>query len=331
MLLDIEHRLLFHYDAYISESVMELRVEPQSGPHQTVRSFYLAVGPPTQVGRHLDWNGNAVHHFGISDFHDRIEALVRSTVETHPAHPALESLTAPPQTEGLGPLLDFQAFGGPVLRSPRLEALAAELTFSPDAPLGRQLAELGALIHARFEYRPDVTDYLSTSDHVLEEGAGVCQDFAHLLLALLRLRGIAARYVSGYLHVDRQDEAPSQSHAWVEVYAPGGQWVGFDPTHDRVPNDRYVVVARGRHYDDVPPNRGIFRGDARETLEAGVHTASVTPKDVASVHREIGRIDVPVFREPPRGAAPKAHEQPESDQQQQQQQQQGPRETVERR
>ena len=67
MLVDIEHRLLFRYDAYISESVMELRVEPQSGPHQTVRSFYLAVGPPTQVARHLDWNGNAVHHFGIAE------------------------------------------------------------------------------------------------------------------------------------------------------------------------------------------------------------------------------------------------------------------------
>jgi len=331
MLLDIEHRLLFHYDAYISESVMELRVEPQSGPHQTVRSFYLAVGPPTQVARHLDWNGNAVHHFGITEFHDRIEALTRGTVETHPAHPALESLSAAPQTEGLGPLLDFQAFGGPVIQSPRLEALASQVTLPPDAPLGEQVAALGALIRDRFEYRTDVTSYRSTSDHVLEEGAGVCQDFAHLLLALLRRRGIASRYVSGYLHVDRQDAAPSQSHAWVEVYAPGGLWVGFDPTHDRVPNEQYVAVGRGRHYDDVPPNRGIFRGDARETLEAEVHTALVSPKDVASVHREIGRIDLPVFRELPRPAASEAHEQPGSDQQQQQQQQQGPLPTGERR
>lgn len=319
MLIDIEHRLLFRYDDYISESFMELRVEPQNDTHQSVQSFYLAVGPPTQVARYRDWNQNAVHHFGISDYHDRIEAFTRSTVETHPAHPELGSLREPPVREGLGPLLDFQQFGGPVLRSRRLEKLAAEISLPREAPLGQQIGQLGALIRDRFEYRTDVTDYRSTSDHVLEEGAGVCQDFAHLMLALLRWRGIAARYVSGYLHVDREDEAPSQSHAWVEVYAGDAGWVGFDPTHDQIPGETYVTVARGRHYDDVPPNRGIFRGNARERLEAAVVTNLTAPKDAASVHREIGRIDLPVFRELPRQAVADTRTQPGSDQQQQQQ------------
>jgi transglutaminase-like putative cysteine protease len=322
MLIDIEHRLLFRYDAYISESFMELRVEPQSDAHQSVLSFYLAVGPPTQVARYQDWNQNQVHHFGISDYHDRIEVFTRCSVETHPAHPDLASLREPVPRENLGPLLDFQGFGGPVLHSPRLERLASEISLPREAPLGEQIAQLGGLIRDRFEYRTDVTDYQSTSDHVLEEGAGVCQDFAHLMLALLRTRDIAARYVSGYLHVDRDDETPSQSHAWVEVYAGGAGWVGFDPTHDQIPGANYVAVARGRHYDDVPPNRGIFRGNAREQLEAEVVTRLTAPKDAASVHREIGRIDLPVFRELPRQAAADTRTQPGSDQQQQQQQQQ---------
>lgn len=311
----------FEYDAYIHQSMMELRVEPQTTAHQSLRSFYLAVGPPTRVFRYVDWNGNAVHHFGISDYHDRIEAIARSLVVTHPAHPEFASLREPPpEASGAGPLADFVAFGGPVARSEPLERLARELAAPPDAPIGAQVQAMGELLARRFRYRTGVTDYRSTSDHILEEGAGVCQDYAHLALGLLRLRGIPCRYVSGYLHVESGSEEPSQSHAWVEVHAGGGEWVAFDPTHARLVDEQYVSVAHGRHYDDVPPNRGIFRGAATESMRAEVHTEGAAEGEVAGLRSELGQIDVPVFREAPRPTRPDAAPPDPQDPQQQQQQ-----------
>ena len=323
MLIEIEHQLRFAYDGFIHESFMELRVEPVKDAHQSLRSFYLAVCPPTQVARYVDWNGNYVHHFGVTDYHDRIEILTRSAVATQPPPMTLvglRELPIPASASGPGPLLDFALFGGPVERSPELEDLVAQCPVDEGAPLGAQIACIGHHLFERFEYRQGVTDYRSTTRHILEEGGGVCQDFAHLMLAALRLRSIPCRYVGGYMHVDRGGDEPSQSHAWVEAHVPGHGWVGFDPTHDRLPDERYVAVARGRHYDDVPPNRGIYRGMAKETLEAEVETRVAPPKDVASLQDEIGQLDVPVFREQPRpGEHGSAAEAPGQQQQQQQQ------------
>jgi len=312
MLLQIEHDLRFHYDDWVRESFLELRMEPITTPHQGVRSFHLAVGPPTGVERYLDWNGNFVHHFGITDYHDRIEVRARALVETRPPGARLEAATERPDRRArLGPLLDFVTLGGPVQRSERLEALASELAVPPDAPLGEQVHSIGRLVRERLEYRPGVTHFASTTDHVLEQAAGVCQDFAHVALGLLRLRGIPSRYVSGYLHDEGRD-APSQSHAWIQVCSQASDWLGFDPTHDREPDERYVEVATGRHYDDVPPNRGLYRGGARESLEAAVRSSRASHEDNAALQQRIPRIEVPVFREVPLGsgsAAPVTEEQ----------------------
>ena len=181
---------------------------------------------------------------------------------------------------------------------PVLEILS-EIGVPATAPLGEQVLALGAYIAKRFEYRKNVTTYSSTTEDFLKIGGGVCQDFAHLMLGLLRLRGIPCRYVSGYLHVERKKKEPSQSHAWVELHAPSVGWVPFDPTHNRAVDERYVVVGHGRHYDDVPPNKGIYRGIARETLKAEVITEVVPPNSIATLREEIRHIDLPVFREVP--------------------------------
>ncbi len=319
LLLQVEHRMCIHYDDFVQQSWMELRVEPRTSPSQLVHSFYLAVGPAAQVAHYLDWNANIVHHFGVPDFHDRIEVLARSIVETRPPPVNLDALSAPPGSPG--PLLDFTLFGGPIERSDALRALERDLPVPVTAPLGEQIAAIGALLRERFRYESGITDVHSTSDHILEHGSGVCQDFAHLMLALLRLRAIPCRYVSGYLHVTPTDDEPSQSHAWVEVFSDDAGWVGFDPTHDRIPGEQYVDVARGRHYDDVPPNKGIYRGGASERLEVEVHTEPTTRPDVAALHAEIGMLDVPVYREAPTAAAQRDAEERETSGQQQQQQQ----------
>ena len=145
------------------------------------------------------------------------------------------------------------------------------------------------------------------------------------MLGLLRLRGIPARYVSGYLHVDRprvRGRDAAQSHAWVEFYSPTKGWVAFDPTHNQPVDERYIVVGYGRHYDDVPPNRGIYKGSASETMKAEVHTRLSTPKDVSMLHAEIQAIDVPVFREIPERRVERALTPTEDEIGQQQQQQQ---------
>ena len=114
-------------------------------------------------------------------------------------------------------------------------------------------------------------DHDSTTEDFLKIGGGVCQDFAHLMLALLRLRQVPCRYVSGYLHVERKKREPSQSHAWVEFHSPTAGWVPFDPAHNRPVDDRYVVAGHGRHYDDVPPNKGIPRHRQGDVEGRGRH------------------------------------------------------------
>jgi transglutaminase-like putative cysteine protease len=322
MLLEIEHRLAFEYDAYISESFMELRVQPKSTADQTVSSFVLSVGPPARVHRYLDWNDNVTHHFTITRFHDRIEISSRSLVSTHPAAPPIEAISVPTGVqEGPYPLLDFLAFGGPVHLTPALRAAHKAAAPARTGPLGEHVLALGRYLAGRFEYQKDVTKVDSTTEDFLKIGAGVCQDFAHLMLGLLRLSKIPCRYVSGYLHVDGARSAPSQSHAWIEFWAPSHGWIPFDPTHDRAVDERYVVVGHGRTYDDVPPNRGIFRGTAHEALRAEVLTQASAATPVPQFTVETRPIPLQTYREAPVRRPGRDTGLPAEEEQQQQQQQ----------
>ena len=299
MFLEIEHTLSLTYDSYIRESFLELRMQPKTTAAQTLQSFVLAVGPPTRISRYRDWNSNVVHHFTIVHFHDRIEVVARSAVSTHPGGPTLDRATdAGPSAEPPYPLLDFLAFDGPVRSSPALRRFSQGVPAPAGAALGEQVRACGRHIHERFAYRKHVTRYDSTTDDFLSVGAGVCQDFTHLMLGLLRLRAIPCRYVSGYLHVGGESEE-AQSHAWVEFHSPTQGWVPFDPTHNRPVDARYVVVAHGRHYDDVPPNKGIYRGNAEEALRTAVRTQESARKPISALHEEMEQIDVPVYHDIP--------------------------------
>jgi transglutaminase-like putative cysteine protease len=321
MLLDVEHRFAFEYDTFISESFMELRVQPKSTTDQTVSSFVLSVGPPARVHRYLDWNDNVTHHFTITRFHERIEVSSRSLVSTHPAAPPIAALTVPAAVhEGPYPLLDFLAFGGPVQLTPALRAAHKAAAPARTVPLGEHVLALGRFIAGRFEYRKDVTRVDSTTEDFLKLGAGVCQDFAHVMLGLLRLSRIPCRYVSGYLHVDGIRHEPSQSHAWIEFWAPSHGWIPYDPTHDRTLDEHYVVVGHGRSYDDVPPNRGIYRGAAREALRAEVHTQVSAAKPVSQLTTETRAIPLQTYREAPARRPGRDTGLPIEEEQQQQQQ-----------
>jgi transglutaminase-like putative cysteine protease len=300
MFLDVQHQLWLEYDEFIRESFIELRLQPKTTQTQAVASFVLAAGPPTRISRYRDWNDNIVHHFAVTHYHDRLEVQSRSLVETRLPPFALATIEdAMPLGALPHELEDWLFVDGPLRVGPRLTQFAAEVGVPARAPLGEQVRRISAVIAGAFEYRKNVTRYDSTTDEFLELRAGVCQDFTHLMLALLRLRGIPCRYVSGYLHVERSAAEPAQSHAWVEFSSPRAGWIPFDPTHDREIDERYVVVAHGRHYDDVPPNKGIYRGNARETLRAEVRTQVTAGKGTVDLHEEIRQIDLPVFHEPP--------------------------------
>ncbi len=151
-------------------------------------------------------------------------------------------------------------------------------------------------IYKAFEYQPGVTDADSPIDLALEAGRGVCQDFAHVMLAVCRAWGVPARYVSGYLFTDREagDRSdPDATHAWVEVFLPSYRWVGFDPTNNVMTGERHVAVAVGRDYSDVTPSRGVYKGDSESHLAVGV-----------SVRRARAAVAEPEFLRMPRPSAP---------------------------
>ena len=319
MLLAIEHRLRFDYSAFVRESHMEIRVEPRVLPHQSVHDFDLAIGPHAQPSRHEDWLGNALHWFSITDYRDRVEVACRSLVETSP--PPIDPMCLEGVVgDGAGDrsLWDFLQFGGPVLRSDRLVTLSEELNLASCHSIGEMIAKFADSLRSHIEYRPNVTHAHSTSDDALKAGAGVCQDLAHISLGLLRLHGVPCRYVSGYLHVENPSK-PSESHAWIEFWSAEHGWVPFDPTHGSSVGEQHVVVGYGRQYDDVPPNRGIFRGAAEESLAVEVHTKRVERRERHHASTPLV-MDVPVFPEAPDVLA--VHEQRGDEAAAQQQQQQ---------
>ena len=324
MLIDIEHQMRFDYTDFIRESQMEIRVEPWTTHLQSLHSFQLAVGPEAFVNRYTDWSNNWVHHLTIRHYHDQIEIVAKSLVETSTDHTSLSELGSMHAAAAEGPLLDFSRFCGPVERAPQLESISEALALTGGEPLGEVLEATGSIVHKHLEYRQGTTTWQSTVSDALEAEAGVCQDFAHVTLGLLRMREIPCRYVGGYLHGDQE---VAQGHAWIEVCAGEAGWVGYDPTHLSLPDERYVTVARGRHYDDVSPNRGVYRGQAKETFHSAVYSSLANSLDSVNLHRRVEGIDVPVYMElpPPSEISADSVEQQRSldtDEPQQQQQQQ---------
>ncbi|MEO6436884.1 MAG: transglutaminase family protein [Tepidisphaeraceae bacterium] len=299
MLLKITHTTDLTYSEPISESVMELRMLPRQEQDQRRLSFNLAIGPATAPSNYFDWLGNTVHAFTINDFHDRIKIVATSVVETE--RPSIDACnltdTWPARSDAANyQLYDFLQFGGPVDDSPALR----QLVDSIEPRDGMRLSDLGQRmldsINQKFTYRQGVTTSASPIRETLEHGWGVCQDFTHLMIGMARVLKIPARYVSGFLHPEAERfRGYTQTHAWVELYFPSTGWAGFDPANNCSISENFVKVAYGRDFRDVPPNKGIYRGNAQESIEAVVNSdllASV-PTDLTADRMQ--QINVPTF------------------------------------
>ena len=259
MRLRIEHVTTFTYDHPISEAYTEMRLRPLSSNGQHVVAFTLITEPHDEVLMHVDRFGNDVRHFDVIHPHQRLMVSATSEVLTPEA---LISDMAP-----LSPLDEFD-YLSPTDYAP----LTANIVHfaAAHAVLDDPAATALALMHALYDsirYEKGATDVTTTADEALDLGRGVCQDFSHIMLAACRSRGLPARYVSGYLFNNGHSAA---SHAWVDVHLAGSEWLSLDPTHDCAQSAEYVRVAIGRDYADVPPTRGIFKGNAKEKMDVRV-------------------------------------------------------------
>jgi len=277
MFYSIRHVTKFLYDSPISESVMEARVQPRSDGNQRCVQFRLTTTPGSRVLMYLDHDGNAVHHFAVPGRHARLtvtsDALVEcgspQLIPSELGSGSWDRLDALSASGEFWELLNPSPFARP---SERLDQFARELDWSRGTDPLATLRRLTTEIYDRFQYRPQSTRVDSPIDEALEARSGVCQDFAHVMIALVRQIGIPCRYVSGYLfHHDRTDRSSiGATHAWVEALLPDIGWVGFDPTNNRLAEDRHIRVAIGRDYSDVPPTKGVFKGVSAVRSELAV-------------------------------------------------------------
>ena len=280
MLLEIRHVTQFHYDEPVRESVMEIWMQPQKGARQRLVSFELELDPPAQLFSSADTFGNAVYHFDVPQPHERLTIQSRSAVETQAPAPLPDNLDMG-EWDRLrsdfvrGENFDFLRHHGFAVETDKLRAFMAEKNIESlraRDPL-TAVRELTRIISESFAYEAGVTHAESPIDHALEERRGVCQDFAHIMIAICRSWGIPARYVSGYLFTDRKagDRSdPDATHAWVEVFLPSTRWIGLDPTNNSEAGERHIAAALGRDYNDVPPSRGVYKGDAESELAVAV-------------------------------------------------------------
>jgi transglutaminase-like putative cysteine protease len=264
---------------------METRMHPRSDQNQRCLTFHLSVSPRCRVFGYRDHLANHVHHFDIPGQHGQLVIVAESLVEVEPAA-TIPAFLAPGAWEELDEIVQKGDFWEMLLPSefcestPMLDQLAADLNVCRrDDPL-MVLHQLNESIYRYFDYVPKSTKVDSPIDVALTSRKGVCQDFAHVMITLVRSKlRIPCRYVSGYLYHGQSDtdrSATSATHAWVEALVPQLGWVGFDPTNLLVAGDRHIRTAIGRDYADVPPTHGMFRGSAGSELTVAVR---VTPSE----------------------------------------------------
>jgi transglutaminase-like putative cysteine protease len=264
--------------------MMEVRMHPRSEGNQRCFVFQLSVNPRARIFGYTDSYGNLVHHFDLPSRHGQLTIITDALVniETQPSIPEVMEYGAWQELEDLVEKKDYWDMLMPshfARSSPELENLALEIGATERkrrSPLAF-LLDITAAVHRTFKYVKKSTAVNSPIEDALRSRQGVCQDFAHIMIALVRNARIPCRYVSGYLYHGGEDSHPSAdgaTHAWVEALLPGIGWVGFDPTTNRLADEKHIRTAIGRDYADVPPTMGMMKGKAETQLQVRVR---VTP------------------------------------------------------
>jgi transglutaminase-like putative cysteine protease len=309
MLLHLHHETRYCYSPAVENAHHVVHLQPVSSTAQTVLSHQLRIYPAPDHQRETpDVYGNQRTFFSLQRSHRKLNVSAHSVVQTHSA----AASNPPPDSpwEHARERYRYRAgsthdaawqfvFASPLAPNNSEFAEFASISFTPGRPIAEAAHHLMTRIHHEMEYDGDATDVNTPALDALRQRKGVCQDFAHIMVACCRALGLPARYVSGYMLTHPAPGTPrligcDASHAWASVYCPGpaaahdsptgapnphGQWLDFDPTNNRVPLDDYITLATGRDYLDVSPLRGVLHGGARHTLRVAV---TVTPMEHAA-------------------------------------------------
>ncbi|MHB1561956.1 MAG: transglutaminase family protein [Isosphaeraceae bacterium] len=275
MLLRVLHETKLSYTEPVSETVFEVRMAPPSDEDQTNLGYHLRTLPVAPVTIYRDGFGNRVDLFNILTPYRELVIRATSIVRMHRAEPAsarLERVLFEPDHDDFrtASTVEYLLPSPLVARTPELYEFVAALP-AREGSMAEVVAGLMQAVRSRLAYEKKVTTARTPVGEALRLGRGVCQDFSHLFLAACRGVGLPARYVSGYIHLPGE----VATHAWCQVWAGRAGWVDVDPTHGTYPDNDHVKIAIGRDYSDVPPNQGLWKGRARETIGVSVKVDAI--------------------------------------------------------
>ncbi len=289
----VVHLTEYAYDDVVNQSHGRAHLLPRDEAGQRVLARSVEITPEADESHdHVDFYGNRSTYFRLTRPHDSLTVTSTSRVEVDRAPLAWEAMDVARvgdrrhvelENEGVDLLASELVLPSPMV--PRVPVVAdyAAPVLPAGRPLGEALRDLLDRIDADFAYTSGATTVGTPLETLMAQRQGVCQDFAHLMICALRSAGVAARYVSGYLQTMPPPGQPrlvgaDASHAWVSALVPGLGWVDLDPTNHQLVDHRYIVVARGRDYSDVPPLKGvIFTKSEKSTMRVSVDVQPVTP------------------------------------------------------
>jgi transglutaminase-like putative cysteine protease len=270
--LRVVHSTGYAYKSPVTASFNEARLTPRSDARQNVILNRVETVPATRSYRYVDYWGTAVTAFDLHAPHTELEVTSSSVVETNRGAMPKEDASWE-DLRSAGAIDRFDEVLGPTHYTPESKRIArVGQRIIKDHDPREAVVAAANWVHSELEYVPGTTGVHSSGLDAHREGKGVCQDFAHLTLILLRSMGIPARYVSGYLHPNKKakidDTIDGQSHAWVQAWTGG--WWNYDPTNDAEINEQYISVGVGRDYSDVSPLKGIYSGEGSTDLDVVV-------------------------------------------------------------
>ena len=280
---EITHTSHYRYATHAQQCVMMLCLKPRANQRQKLLHFDIKTQPSAYLSCETDYFGNTRHVLDVHQAHDALEITTFSTVEVAPV-PLPSKVSVGSWKKIRSPDISFTNWDythpSTLARpSPALAAFVDRHRIRPGHDSLEDLLQLSDTLYRNLHYAPGSTTAESSIEHILENGGGVCQDYAHLMIAIVRSWGIPARYVSGYLHVTGQpgEQVPDNAtHAWVECQLPKLGWTGFDPTNRSLADQRHVRVAVGRDYRDISPTRGVLQGGGEIQLDVDVQVRAST-------------------------------------------------------
>jgi transglutaminase-like putative cysteine protease len=284
MIVTATHTTTYLYGEPVSICHTQVHLTPRTSHSQRVVSHELEVRPePAYLLTRQDYFGNEFTYFCIHEPHQTLTVTALSQVALHPEEPPHEGLTPAwekvrHEVHGAGPdfkddetfrALEF-TFRSPFVKVGAEFAAYAAPSFVTGRPIAEATFDLCHRIFKDFRYDKRATTISTPVDEVLKSRRGVCQDFAHLMIACLRSLGLPARYISGYLRSGKDSIGAEASHAWCSVFCPGFGWLDFDPTNDLMPQQNHLTIAYGRDYSDVAPVNGVAIGGGEQMINVSV-------------------------------------------------------------